>query len=114
MLGARDWHINADEPISLDYNTEFKSANQINSFYASDAYRSSDHDPLVISLKLVVDLDGDGDVDGKDVKIVTDARNTRVTGFDQRDLNRDGIIDASDARLLSLQCTRAGLSLIHI
>ncbi len=108
VLGAGDWHINADEPISLDYNTEFKSANQINSFYASDAYRSSDHDPLVISLKLVVDLDGDGDVDSKDVKIVTDARNTRVTGFDQRDLNRDGVIDATDARLLSLQCTRAG------
>lgn len=107
VLSASDWHINADEPISLDYNTEFKSANQINNFYASDAYRSSDHDPLIISLKLVVDLDGDGDVDSKDVKIVTDARNTRVTGFDQRDLNRDGVIDATDARLLSLQCTRS-------
>lgn len=108
VLGASDWHINADEPISLDYNTEFKSANQLNSFYASNAYRSSDHDPLVISLKLVVDLDGDGDVDSKDVKIITDARNTRINGFDQRDLNRDGIIDATDVRLLSLQCTRVG------
>ncbi len=108
VLDAIDWHINADEPISLDYNTEFKSANQINTFYSSDAYRSSDHDPLLISLKLIIDLDGDGDVDSDDVKIVVAARNTKPTAFDQRDVNGDGIIDANDARTLTLQCTRTG------
>lgn len=108
VLNAIDWHINADEPISLDYNTEFKSANQINSFYSSDAYRSSDHDPLLISLKLIIDLDGDGDVDSDDIKVVTAARNTKPTTFDQRDVNGDGIIDANDARALTLQCTRVG------
>jgi hypothetical protein len=50
--GVAEWHINADEPIALDYNTEFKSANQINTFYASDAYRASDHDPVLVGLTL--------------------------------------------------------------
>ena len=108
MLEAADWHINADEPISLDYNTEFKSASQINNFYASNAYRSSDHDPLVISLKLLIDLDGDGDVDSDDIKIVTAALNTVPGQWDQRDVNGDGIINALDARALTLQCTRTG------
>ncbi|AUI70075.1 ExeM/NucH family extracellular endonuclease [Beggiatoa leptomitoformis] len=48
--GVTDWHINADEPISLDYNTEYKSAGQLTSLYAADGYRSSDHDPVVIGL----------------------------------------------------------------
>ena len=52
VTGVTEWHINADEPISLDYNTEFKSAGQINSFYSPDAYRASDHDPVVIGLAL--------------------------------------------------------------
>ncbi len=108
VLFAADWHINADEPISLDYNTEFKSSAQINSFYSPDAYRSSDHDPLVVSLNLVLDLDGDGDVDKNDVQLVTNARGVTPTAFDQRDVNGDGVINALDARALTAQCTRTG------
>jgi hypothetical protein len=52
VTGASEWHINADEPISLDYNTNFKSAGQITSLYNADAYRSSDHDPVVVGLNL--------------------------------------------------------------
>lgn len=52
VTGAAKWHINADEPTVLDYNTNFKSANQINSFYAPDAFRSSDHDPVLVGLNL--------------------------------------------------------------
>jgi hypothetical protein len=48
-----EWHINADEPIALDYNVEFKSPGQITSFYSPDAYRSSDHDPVLIGLSLI-------------------------------------------------------------
>jgi predicted extracellular nuclease len=111
VLYAADWHINADEPISLDYNTEFKSAAQIANFYSADAYRSSDHDPLVVSLKLIIDLDGDGDVDKNDVQLVTNARGVTPTAFDQRDVNGDGIINANDARALTLQCTRTGCAI---
>ncbi len=44
------WHINPDEPSVLDYNDNFKSAGQLVSLYAADAYRSSDHDPVIIGL----------------------------------------------------------------
>lgn len=108
VLYTSDWHINADEPISLDYNTEFKSDAQDISFYSPDAYRSSDHDPLVASLKLIIDLDGDGDVDKNDVQLVANARGVTPSAFDQRDVNGDGIINVNDARALTLQCTRPG------
>lgn len=105
--GAVEWHINADEPIALDYNTNYKSAGQVTSFYSGDAYRSSDHDPLVVSLKLVLDLDGDGDVDNDDINIVLAARNTTAQPNDPRDINRDGVINVNDVRALTAQCTRA-------
>jgi predicted extracellular nuclease len=47
-----DWHINADEPTVLDYNTDFKSAGQIVSLYAPDQFRISDHDPVLVDLDL--------------------------------------------------------------
>ncbi|WP_291429766.1 ExeM/NucH family extracellular endonuclease [Deinococcus sp.] len=52
VTGKTKWHINSDEPAVLDYNTEYKSAAQQTSFYAADAFRSSDHDPLLIGLNL--------------------------------------------------------------
>ncbi len=52
VSGAAKWHINADEPNVLDYNTNFKSAGQINNLYNPDAFRSSDHDPVVVGLNL--------------------------------------------------------------
>jgi predicted extracellular nuclease len=47
-----EWHVNADEPSVLDYNSNFKSAGQLASLYAADAFRSSDHDPIVVGLNL--------------------------------------------------------------
>ncbi|HEY3230558.1 MAG TPA: Ig-like domain-containing protein, partial [Roseiflexaceae bacterium] len=52
VTGVAEWHNNADEPTVLDYNVEFKTANQINTFYSSAPYRASDHDPLVVGLNL--------------------------------------------------------------
>ncbi|KQG44783.1 nuclease [Acinetobacter pittii] len=46
------WHINADEPTVLDYNEEYKTDEQKALFYAEDAYRSSDHDPVIVDLDL--------------------------------------------------------------
>jgi uncharacterized protein len=52
VTGITDWHINPDEPTVLDYNVEFKTANQINTFYDPGPYRSSDHDPVIIGIEL--------------------------------------------------------------
>ena len=52
VLSAREWHINADEPRVLDYNVEFKTPAQITNFFAPDAFRSADHDPLLVELCL--------------------------------------------------------------
>lgn len=52
VVDVSEWHINTDEPLALDYNTEYKSANQIDSYYAPTPYRSSDHDPVVIAIAL--------------------------------------------------------------
>ncbi|ALO43695.1 ExeM/NucH family extracellular endonuclease [Pseudoalteromonas phenolica] len=53
VTDATDWHINADEPAVFDYNTEYKSDTQLANYYADHAYRSSDHDPVVIEIKTV-------------------------------------------------------------
>ncbi|MPZ51679.1 MAG: ExeM/NucH family extracellular endonuclease [Acidimicrobiia bacterium] len=45
---AVDFHINADEVPVLDYNTNFKSPGQIDSLYAPDQFRTSDHDPILV------------------------------------------------------------------
>lgn len=43
------WHINADEPDLLDYDTTFKPYEQ-ELIYYPDAYRASDHDPVLVTL----------------------------------------------------------------
>jgi predicted extracellular nuclease len=46
-----DWHINSDEPIALDYNTEFGRDPAL--FDATIPYRTSDHDPIIVDLELL-------------------------------------------------------------
>ncbi|WP_166427432.1 ExeM/NucH family extracellular endonuclease [Nonomuraea mesophila] len=48
VTGATIWHVNADEPRIRDYNTEFNPPD----LYRPDAYRSSDHDPVIAGLAL--------------------------------------------------------------
>ncbi|MFV9503854.1 MAG: ExeM/NucH family extracellular endonuclease [Oscillochloridaceae bacterium umkhey_bin13] len=52
VTGAAKYHINADEPGVLDYNVEFKSAGQITSLFAPNEFRTSDHDPVLVGLRL--------------------------------------------------------------
>jgi hypothetical protein len=52
VTGAAEYHINADEPSVLDYNTNFKSANLITTLFAPDEFRTSDHDPVLVGLDL--------------------------------------------------------------
>lgn len=51
VTGASAWHINADETSLLDYDMDFKQDAQ-DALWASDAFRSSDHDPIVVGLDL--------------------------------------------------------------
>ena len=51
VTGTTEWHINADEPDLLDYNTNFKDPAQV-ALYEPNPYRSSDHDPVVVGLNL--------------------------------------------------------------
>lgn len=52
VTGTTIWHINADEPPVLDYNTNFRSPEQVEELYAPSPYRSSDHDPVLVGLRL--------------------------------------------------------------
>jgi uncharacterized repeat protein (TIGR01451 family) len=45
VAGATIWHINADEPRALDYQDYNPPY-----LYAPDAYRASDHDPVIVDL----------------------------------------------------------------
>jgi len=54
VVGAAEWHINADEPFVIDYNLEFKPQD----LYQPNAFRSSDHDPVVIGIDLVKAIEG--------------------------------------------------------
>jgi predicted extracellular nuclease len=47
VMGTAVWHINAAEPSALDYN----SYNQAE-LYQPDEFRSSDHNPVVVGLRL--------------------------------------------------------------
>jgi predicted extracellular nuclease len=57
VTGASLWHINADEPDILDYDTTFKRDAQDALFEPDNAFRSSDHDPVVVGLDLNAPLD---------------------------------------------------------
>ncbi|CAD6880711.1 Extracellular deoxyribonuclease PA3909 (required for catabolism of external DNA) [Methylomonas albis] len=102
VKAAGEWHINADEPRALDYNTEFKTAGQISSFYAADAYRSSDHDPLLIKLFVPGDLDNDGDVDASDANLIKAqvGKCSGKVGFNREaDYDATGCVTYADYRI---------------
>ncbi|MET0384778.1 MAG: ExeM/NucH family extracellular endonuclease [Polyangiales bacterium] len=61
VRGVGELHINADEPAVLDYNTDFKTSRQQSLLYAPDAFRASDHDPVVVGLALQRDAEPDPD-----------------------------------------------------
>ena len=51
LTGVTIWHINADEASLIDYDMTYKLDAQ-DLLYAPDAYRSSDHDPVVIGMDI--------------------------------------------------------------
>jgi uncharacterized protein len=59
VTGADEWHINADETQAIDYresvggvsfNQRFRTARTAALYYQPNAFRSSDHDPVLIGL----------------------------------------------------------------
>ena len=51
VSGATVWHINTDEPGLIDYDMTYKKDAQ-DLLYEPNAYRSSDHDPVIIGLNI--------------------------------------------------------------
>jgi predicted extracellular nuclease len=114
VVDATEWHINSDEPVALDYSSVFSSDFNDIDDYAPDAYRSSDHDPVLISLNFATaekvrgDFDRDGDVDRRDIRKLLRAISSGRDIPRSFDLDRDGVIDEHDAFLLRGLCTRDG------
>jgi len=48
VAGVTEWHNNADEPDAIDYNLGDTAEDP----YVNNAFRASDHDPVVVSLNL--------------------------------------------------------------
>jgi predicted extracellular nuclease len=73
--GAGHWHINADESSLRDYNQEFKAPRTCSGRpcppdpYVADAYRSSDHDPVLVGVDLWKLIEGTA---GRDTLVGTD------------------------------------------
>jgi predicted extracellular nuclease len=59
VSGFGKWHINADEPVYLDYNVETKNTAGCTSscttpdYFAATPFRASDHDPVLVGLNLI-------------------------------------------------------------
>ncbi|MFK8162750.1 MAG: ExeM/NucH family extracellular endonuclease [Lewinella sp.] len=52
ITGAEAWEVNAEEPVALNYNTEFNDP----AWYSPNFYRFSDHNPIVLGLNLGLPL----------------------------------------------------------
>jgi predicted extracellular nuclease/endonuclease I len=113
VMDTTVWHINADEPRAFDYNVENKSDTQLDSYYGNDAYRASDHDPVVISLTLASekvllgDFDNDNDIDRNDLYVFTSMLRSGAALDDENDFNKDGLVNSRDVRALMASCTRS-------
>lgn len=104
-----EWHINADELSAFDYNDTlgFTSIAKPSDYIDMSAYRSSDHDPILLGLLLEKDLlfgdvNGNGRLDFYDYFIIIFTRGA-VEGSSQylesADLNENGVIDRFDRRI---------------
>ncbi len=51
VTGVSEWHINADEADAFDYDTSYKP-DPIDALYQDNAFRASDHDPVIVGLDL--------------------------------------------------------------
>lgn len=106
---AMEWHINSDETTLFDYNLENKTASQQADYYQASPFRASDHDPVLVELRLAgnnpADLDKDGDVDSNDVKLFNRMVMTTKNLPLIYDFNGDKTVNLLDARAMVALCT---------
>ncbi|SIO33634.1 Predicted extracellular nuclease [Rhodovulum sp. ES.010] len=102
VTGATVWNVNADEPDAFDYNLDFGRPGDL---FSPDAFRSSDHDPVVVGLDL--ESDPVSTVYTLELLHVTDQEPLNVGGtfadivnasavmnaLEEQDLGDDGIAD---------------------
>lgn len=103
---AQHWHINADESPVHDYNVESKPIGYPLSLSEASPRRSSDHDPLLVDLKLraACDIVRDDVLDWRDRWAFLFARLGWWPSFRKYvDMNRDGVINSLD-RFLFDRC----------
>jgi hypothetical protein len=125
VTGVTVWHINADEPDLIDYDMTFKQ-NAQDALYAPDAYRASDHDPVIVGLDLLnappdcsaaapsidvlwpvnhkffdVQVLGVTDPEGDPITITIDSiyQDEPVEGTDDGNTAPDGIIDGEQVQV---------------
>jgi hypothetical protein len=102
VTGVTIWHCNADEPLILDYNTELNPAG----LYEANAYRSSDHDPVLVGLHLTaaptVDAGGPYSlIEGGSVVVTAAALNPDGTSLSYAwDLDGNGSFETPGASVL--------------
>jgi predicted extracellular nuclease len=96
VTGAGEWHLNADEPDLLDYDTSFKGPNE-DALYEPNAFRSSDHDAVLIGLDLVAEVPVVTDVTGNG-SVDCDGESTVTVEFSDASLadTHDATIDWGD------------------
>ena len=107
ITGVAVWHINADEPRVFEYPDTFFATSIAKPLGYGDAseYRSSDHDPVVVSLTfqtpaIIGDANNNGVLDYPDYFIILQAYFDNLrngTTYDPSfDLNEDGNLDKAD------------------
>ncbi|MCP1167768.1 ExeM/NucH family extracellular endonuclease [Limimaricola litoreus] len=94
VTGATAWHINADEVPLFDYNDDildpgersFEVEPSGNDLYEANAYRASDHDPILVGLDLAPTFELlAGGTAGRDKLVGTDGRDLIVSGAGRND-----------------------------
>jgi predicted extracellular nuclease len=110
VTGTIHWHINADEPSVIDYNTEFKAPLLCSGllcspdFYTASPYRSSDHDPVVVGLSLLKAINGSARGDS----LTGTAGDDRINGGEGADV----ITTGAGRDVIVYSSTRDGLDTI--